>query len=135
MNDDERAKLSDLYPKPKTYIELRQERQKIRELRRPKLVALKVAGYVSTVIAGTLVAVNIIIGLISQDLSSAGTALAAVCASVIISMILLAVVGYAYVTVKNLARIVMDSTELFTTSIYVILVGALIASLYVDKNI
>lgn len=115
--------LSDLYPKPKTYVQLKAERKEAQLARRPQFVALKIALWATLTIPIALAAYHFIVG-VMNNLSSTGAVLAATSFSFLICLIGIAAIFYLYTLTNGLIL----KTSLSATTLYFALLIILVAS-------
>lgn len=121
--------LSELYPVPKTFEELESARIARSEIRRTKFAAVKIGCWATCVPIITGAAYWLIRGLMGGNTGSAGTALFAVCFSMLISMIALALIYYFYSLVEAVvSRIFVEPGKVYTSLIVVLFLssGALV---------
>lgn len=107
--------LSDLYPKAKTFDELQAATQEIQELRRPRLVPIKVATWVTLGVVSILVAYYLIARIMSNLSDDAMQVLTSVGLSGTIAVGAVAMVIYLRSLIDELAsRIIVSMPLLYT---------------------
>lgn len=119
--------LSDLYPKPKTYEQLKVEQEQAAPARKPRFVAPKIALWSASAIFTVLVAYEFIVFFIGSNLDSSFAVISGVSASFLVCAAAMAVLFYLYTLAGNLLR----KTLLSSTVLYVSLSIVLIACGYV----
>ncbi len=109
--------LSKLYPQAKSYEELRAEREQIKEVRRPKFVALKIALWTALIVPVALTVYHTVLRLIlSIEPESIDGALFGVCLAILAAVVGLAIVYYLYSLIDGVAsKIFLSTTPLYFT--------------------
>lgn len=134
MPEVDRTKLSELYPRPKTYTELKQERVRINEIRRPKHVPLKSAGYSTGTLLAGLIAVSVITSILTGNMSSTGQVLALVCFSILVGLMAFAVIGYLLINMNSLMSKVLISNVGYNMGICLVFILIGLVGSYVYSN-
>ena len=109
--------LSKLYPKAKTYDELQAKHEKIKEIRRPKFVALKIASLTTLIAAAGLGVYATILWLLpSFESGSTGTTMFGVCVALLSAVFGIAAAYYLYSLIDGIAsKVFINTTPLYVT--------------------
>lgn len=124
--------LQAIYPEQKSYDQLQDEKDKISEIRRPKLVNLKVSALVGTAILSVYLAYRLIATIMSGSLSSSESVIFGVVASTAVVGVTFGLVYYMCTQISSLVNRVFASTRALYGSIFVTILasGGLINLLY-----
>lgn len=114
--------LSELYPRPKTYDELKAEHEARNIARQPRFIAIKCA--VSTTLGTFTIftSYKLIEFVLQGGMSSPTTALAAAAFSIFIGLGAIAILWYLYSIIDRLVTVSMSSTNLFYTCLLTIVI-------------
>lgn len=127
--------LSDLYPKPKTYNQLKAEREEAQLARRPRFVAPKIALWSMAVMLTTLAAYGFIASLMS-NLSSAGSVLAGTSFSFLICLAGIAVIFYLYTLTNDLIlRTSLSAMTLYSVVLIILVAGGALLQLLIQNRL
>jgi len=127
--------LSDLYPKPKTYDQLKAEREQVQLAHRPRFVAPKVALW-STAAIFTVLAAYGFITLIMGHLSSAGAVISNTFFSFLVCLVGMAVIFYLYTLINGLVpRTPLSSTVLYAALFIILVVSGVVMQLLVQRQL
>lgn len=127
--------LSVLYPKPKTYNQLKAEREEAQLARRPRFVAPKIALWSTTVMFTTLAVYGFIVSLMS-NLSSAGSVLAGTSFSFLFCLAGIAVIFYLYTLTNSLIlRTSLSATTLYSALLIILVANGALLQLLVQNRL
>lgn len=124
--------LSELYPKAKTFDEIRNERALIAEQRRPRLVPAKVGLWTALTVPVVFTAYHLVVRvLISHIGTSAGPTLSGVSLSLLICVTAVALLWYLYSLIDGTASKVLAAMPLLygTLTTILFLAGSAFATL------
>ena len=128
--------LSDLYPKPKTYDQLKAEREEVRLAHRPRFVASKIALWSTAVMFTVLAAYGFITMIMNDHLSSAGAVISGVSFSFLVCLAGLAVIFYIYTLVNNLIpRTPLSSTILYAALLIILVISGVLMQLLAQNQL
>ena len=103
--------LSRIYPQAKTYDELHAQREAIKEARRPKFVAIKIASCTALIAAVALAFYQIILRLLPLfESAEVGSVMLGVCSLVLSVIISLVTIYYLYSVIDDVASKILAST-------------------------
>lgn len=129
-----REELSELYPRPKTYQELR-ERQKRYEIEsRPKRTSVKVGTCVTLGVLGVFATYYLINYLFQEGLSSQAGVIFSVFFAMFVLMVSFVVLGYLYSIVSNIMHRMLVSDILIRFCLTLIIVGSLVSLFTAAEN-
>jgi len=128
--------LSDLYPKPKTYDQLKAEREQVQLAHRPRFVAFKIASWSTTTTFTVLAAYGFITLIMSDHLSSAGAVISGTSFSFLVCLAGMAVMFYLYTLLNSLIpRTPLSSTVLYTVLLIILVVSGVLMQLLVQNQL
>ncbi len=114
--------LSELYPRPKTYDELKAERETRSIARQPRFIATKCAASTALGTLTMLATYKLIESILKGGVSSPTTALAAAAFSIFLGMGSIAILGYLYSLINRYATVSMSSSNLFYACLVTIVI-------------
>lgn len=128
--------LSDLYPKPKTYDQLKAEREEDQLARRPRLVAPKIALWSTAIMFTVLVAYGFITLIMNDHLSSAGAVISGVSFSFLVCLTSMAVIFYVYTLLNSLVpKTPLSSTVLYAALLIILVISGVLMQLLVQNQL
>ena len=128
--------LSELYPKPKTYEQLKTEREQAQLARKPRFVALKIASWSTAAVFTVLAAYNLITLIMTNRLSSAEAVLSGVSFSFLACLAAMAAIFYLYTLINALApRTPISSTILYTALPIILVISGVLMQLFVQNRL
>jgi hypothetical protein len=128
--------LSDLYPKPKTYDQLKAEREQAQLARKPRLVAPKIALWSTATLLTVLGAYNFITLILSDHLSSAGAVISGASFSFLVCLAGMAIIFYLYTLIGSLLpRTPLSSTVLYSTLLIILVISGVLLQLPVQNQL
>jgi len=127
--------LSDLYPKPKTYEQLKAEREQVQLARKPRFVAPKIASWSTAALFTVLAAYGFITLIMSDHLSSAGAVISGTSFSFLVCLASMAVMFYLYTLINSLVpRTSLSSTVLYVALFIILVVSGVVMQLLVQRQ-
>ena len=127
--------LAKLYPRAKTYDELRMGQKQLHELRRPKYIALRTATWTALCIPTTTLTYSLLtkVGLGILSGSTVAT-LSSVCLSLLLLGFAIAFIYYMWWLIDGVTSKVLITTTLLHASLGGVLVGALALYFYAIRH-
>lgn len=117
--------LASLYPRPKTFDELAQERERREKDRRPRFAPLKISLWVTLGVTLVLVAYELVSRIIMGSLSSEGAVIFGVSASVLLTAFVGAIMFYLYSLIRGIAaQILIFTSRLYTVLVAIVFIAA-----------
>lgn len=123
--------LSELYPKQKSYDELRDEAGRRQLARQPRFTSIKIAIWASLGVFAVLMAYDLIAYIIKRSFSSPNEAIFSASFSILLSLATLAALLYFYTLINNLvAKVLVSSAILYAALVSIgIIAGFILAIL------
>lgn len=127
--------LSDLYPKPKTYDQLKVERERAQLARQPKFVAPKIALWSTSSVLIVFITYSLIALIMNNHLSSAGAVISGTSFSFLACLAGMAVLFYLYRLISELASKTSLGSVLYVALLLVLVTSGLLLQLLVRNQL
>jgi hypothetical protein len=128
--------LSDLYPKPKTYDQLKAEREEVQLARRPRFVAPKIALWSTAGMFTVLAAYGLITLIINDHLSSAGAVISGTFFSFLVCLAGMAAIFYVYTLINSvISRTLISSTALYSALLIILVINGVLIQLLAQNRL
>lgn len=127
--------LSDLYPKPKTYDQLKAEREQVQLAHKPRFIASKIASWSTAAILTALGVYSFITLIMNDHLSSAGAVISGTSFSFLVCLVGMAVIFYLYTLINGLIpRTPLSSTVLYVALLIILVISGALMQLLVQSQ-
>lgn len=128
--------LSELYPKPKSFEELKSERKARLIARQPKHVSVKISAWSTLILATSLLTYSAFAALFSDTLTSTGDAFFRAGSFILIGLLAVAVIFYLYLLIRDVSSEIFGySTEVVRLLLIVFFSSATMITLLMQFGI
>lgn len=119
--------LSSLYPRPKSFDELKAEREQRQLMRRPRNVPLKVSAHILGLLVLPVLIYGIVSYIVARNLSSTGVVMFSVSLSILATLAIVAILFYMVAAIKNLiSAVLIEVTRVYVTLSVIVLSAGIV---------